>query len=37
LALRLGAMMMRISSGISIGGNGIEALLFADFGVQYLP
>jgi HEAT repeat protein len=35
--LPLVALMILISAGISVGGNGIESLLFVNFGVRYLP
>ncbi len=37
LAILLVGLMFATSAGGSIGGNGIEALFFARFGVQYLP
>ena len=36
VALLVGLMLFT-SAGGSIGGNGIEALFFSRFGVQYLP
>jgi hypothetical protein len=37
MALLIIGVMIFTSAGSSIGSNGIEALFFARFGVQYLP